>query len=69
MNDLKEMLLKPNDVSQKLMTRGYTLDIKFIEENSALRKIPIQKEDLVSEKNRLSDSFKSVSTDSEKANQ
>ncbi len=67
MNDLKEMLLKPNDVSQKLMTRGYKLDVKFIEENSALRKSLIQKkEDLASEKNRLSDSFKSVSTDSEK---
>ncbi len=52
---------------KKLKTRGYSLNLKFIEERSELRKQLIQeKEDLASEKNKLSDSFKSVSDDSEK---
>ena len=67
MIDLKATLENPDNISQKLKTRGYSLNIKFIEERSELRKQLIQeKEDLASEKNKLSDSFKSVTDDSEK---
>ncbi len=69
MNDLKNMLANPGEVKEKLSTRGFDLDIEFINEESNLRKKLIQqKEDLASEKNKLSDSFKTVSTDTEKAN-
>ncbi len=67
MIDLKATLAKPENISKKLKTRGYSLNLKFIEERSELRKQLIQeKEDLASEKNKLSDSFKSVTDDSEK---
>ena len=67
MIDLKATLENPDNISQKLKTRGYSLNLKFIEERAELRKQLIQeKEDLASEKNKLSDSFKSVTDDSEK---
>jgi len=67
MIDLKATLANSENISKKLKTRGYSLNLKFIEERSELRKQLIQeKEDLASEKNKLSDSFKSVTDDSEK---
>ena len=68
MNDLKNMLTHSDEVKEKLSNRGFNLDVNFINENSNLRKTLIQeKEDLASEKNNLSDSFKTISTESDKA--
>ena len=67
MNDLKNMLTNADEVARKLLTRGFSLDSVFINENSNIRKKLIkEKEDLASEKNKLSDSFRKVSSDSEK---
>ena len=67
MNDLKNMLINADEVARKLLTRGYSLDSVYINENSNIRKELIkEKEDLASEKNKLSDSFRKVSSDSEK---
>ena len=67
MNDLKNMLTNTDEVARKLSTRGFSLDSVFINENSNIRKKLIQeKEDLASEKNKISDSFRKVSSDSEK---
>ena len=67
MNDLKNMLTNADEVARKLLTRGFSLNSVFINENSNIRKKLIQeKEDLASEKNKISDSFKKVSSDSEK---
>ena len=67
MNDLKNMLINADEVARKLLTRGFSLDSVFINENSNIRKKLIQeKEDLASEKNKISDSFRKVSSDSEK---
>ena len=67
MNDLKNMLTNADEVARKLSTRGYSLDLVFINENSNIRKSLIQeKEDLASEKNKISDSFRKVSNDAEK---
>ena len=67
MNDLKNMLTNADEVARKLSTRGFSLDLAFINENSNIRKKLIQeKEDLASEKNNISDSFRKVSSDSEK---
>ena len=67
MNDLKEMLTNSEKVAERLLTRGFSLDIGFLDENSNIRKTLIQeKEDLASEKNKISDSFRTVSGDSEK---
>ena len=61
------MLINADEVARKLLTRGYSLDSVFINENSNIRKELIkEKEDLASEKNKLSDSFRKVSSDSEK---
>ena len=67
MNDLREMLTNSDEVAKRLSTRGFSLDLAFLDENSNIRKILIQeKEDLASEKNKISDSFRTVSSDSEK---
>ena len=67
MNDLKNMLTNSDEVARKLSTRGFSLDSVFINENSNTRKKLIQeKEDLASEKNKISDSFRKVSSESEK---
>ena len=56
MNDLKHMLTNTDEVARKLSTRGFSLDSVFINENSNIRKKLIQeKEDLASEKNKISD--------------
>ena len=61
------MLTNTDEVARKLLTRGFSLDSVFINENSNIRKKLIQeKEDLASEKNKISDSFRKVSSDSEK---
>ncbi len=61
------MLNNADEVARKLLTRGFSLDSAFIDENSIIRKNLIQeKEDLASEKNKISDSFREVSSDSEK---
>ena len=61
------MLSNADEVARKLSTRGFNLDSVFINENSNIRKKLIQeKEDLASEKNKISDSFREVSSDSEK---
>ena len=61
------MLINADEVARKLLTRGFSLDSVFINENSNIRKELIkEKEDLASEKNKLSDSFRKVSSDSEK---
>ena len=61
------MLSNVDEVARKLSTRGFSLDSVFINENSNLRKKLIQeKEDLASEKNKISDSFRKASSDSEK---
>ena len=61
------MLTNADEVARKLLTRGFSLDSVFINENSNIRKKLIQeKEDLSSEKNKISDSFRKVSSDSEK---
>ncbi len=68
MNNLKEMLTNSDDVAKRLSTRGFSLDIAFLNEKTNIRKTLIQeKEDLASEKNKISDSFRSVSSDSEKS--
>ena len=68
MNNLKEMLTNSDDVAKRLSTRGFSLDLGFLNENSNIRKTLIQeKEDLASEKNKISDSFRAVSSDSEKS--
>ena len=68
MNNLKEMLANSDDVTKRLSTRGFSLDLGFLNENSNIRKTLIQeKEDLASEKNKISDSFRAVSSDSEKS--
>jgi len=68
MNDLKEMLTNSDEVAKRLSTRGFSLDLAFLDENSNIRKTLIQeKEDLASEKNKISDSFRTVSSDSEKS--
>ena len=68
MNDLRNMLMNSDEVTAKLSSRGYSLDLEFINDNSSLRKSLIQqKEDLASEKNNISNSFKSTSSDAEKA--
>ena len=67
MNDLKNMLANADEVARKLSTRGFSLDPVFINEYSNIRKKLIQeKEDLASEKNKISDSFRKVSSESEK---
>ena len=66
MNDLKK-LANADEVARKLSTRGFSLDSVFINEYSNIRKKLIQeKEDLASEKNKISDSFRKVSSESEK---
>ncbi len=61
------MLSNVDEVARRLSTRGFSLDSVFINESSNLRKKLIQeKEDLASEKNKISDSFRKVSSDSEK---
>ena len=61
------MLANADEVARKLSTRGFSLDPVFINEYSNIRKKLIQeKEDLASEKNKISDSFRKVSSESEK---
>ena len=61
------MLANTDEVARKLSTRGFSLDPVFINEYSNIRKKLIQeKEDLASEKNKISDSFRKVSSESEK---
>ena len=61
------MLANADEVARKLSTRGFSLDSVFINEYSNIRKKLIQeKEDLASEKNKISDSFRKVSSESEK---
>lgn len=68
MNDLKHMLTNTDEVTKRLSTRGYSLDVAFLNENSNIRRVLIQeKEDLASEKNKISDSFRIASSDSEKS--
>ena len=63
MLDLRTILDKKNNVVDKLLTRGYKLDVNFIENKSIERKNIIQeKEKLASEKNIISSSFR-VATD------
>ena len=60
--------MNSDEVTEKLSSRGYSLDLQFISDNSNLRKSLIQqKEDLASEKNNISNSFESISSDAEKA--
>ena len=67
MNDLRDMITNPEEVTKRLSTRGFDLDITFLNEKTNIRKTLIQeKEDLASEKNKISDSFRTVSSDSEK---
>ena len=67
MLDLKNILNNPQDVSNALLTRGYELDLSFIEDKAQERKKIIQKkEQLAGDKNIISDSFRTVSSDEEK---
>ena len=67
MLDLKNILNNPQDVSNALLTRGYELDLSFIEDKAQERKKIIQKkEQLAGDKNIISDSFRTVSSDKEK---
>ena len=67
MLDLKNILNNPQDVSNALLTRGYELDLSFIEDKAQERKKIIQKkEQLAGDKNIISDSFRTVSCDEEK---
>ena len=67
MLDLKNILNNPQEVSDALLTRGYELDLSFIEDKAVERKKIIQKkEQLASDKNTISDSFRTVSNDEEK---
>ena len=63
MLDLKNILNNPQDVSNALLTRGYELDLSFIEDKAQERKKIIQKkEQLAGDKNIISDSFRTVSS-------
>ena len=67
MLDLKNILNNPQDVSNALLTRGYELDLSFIEDKAQERKKIIQKkEQLAGDKNIISDSFRTVSCNEEK---
>ena len=67
MLDLKNILDKKNDVAMLLLSRGYKLDIDFIEKKSQERKDLIQKkEKLASDKNVISDSFRNAKDDAHK---
>ena len=67
MLDLKNILNNPQDVSNALLTRGYELDLSFIEDKAQERKKIIQKkEQLAGDKNIISDSLRTVSSDKEK---
>ena len=67
MLDLKNILNNPKEVSSSLLSRWYRLDLKFIEDKAQERKKLIQKkEQLASDKNVISDSFRTASSDSEK---
>ena len=67
MLDLKNILSNPNLIKDRLSTRGFTIDLKIIEEESKVRKNIIQeKEKLASDKNVISDSFKGTSSKTEK---
>ena len=46
MLDLKNILNNPQDVSNALLTRGYELDLSFIEDKAQERKKIIQKKEL-----------------------
>ena len=45
MNDLKNMLTNTDEVARKLLTRGYSLDLVFINENSNIQIIIKNKND------------------------
>jgi seryl-tRNA synthetase len=67
MLDLKNILNNPKEVSSSLLSRGYKLDLKFIEDKAQERKKLIQKkEQLASDKNVISDSFRTAPSDTEK---
>ena len=67
MLDLKNILDHKNDVAELLLSRGYKLDIDFIEKKSLERKDLIQKkEKLACDKNVISDSFRTAKDDSHK---
>ena len=67
MLDLKNILLNPNLIKDKLSTRGFNIDLKIIENESERRRNLIQKkEKLASDKNIISDAFKGASNDAEK---
>ena len=67
MLDLKNILNNPKEVSSSLLSRGYKLDLKFIEDKAQERKKLIQKkEQLASDKNVISDSFRTAPSDAEK---
>ena len=67
MLDLKNILNKPKEVSSALLSRGYKLDLEFIEDKAQERKKLIQKkEQLASDKNIISDSFRTAQSDTEK---
>ena len=67
MLDLKNILNKPKEISDALLTRGYKLDLAFIEDKALERKKIIQKkEQLAGDKNIISDSFRTASSDKEK---
>ncbi len=62
MLDLKYILNNPNEVSIALSTRGYKLDLKFLEEKAYQRKNLIQnKEKLANDKNIISNKFRTAS--------
>ena len=64
MLDLKNILDNKNDVAELLLSRGYKLDIDFIEKKSLERKELIQKkEKLACDKNVISDSFRKAKDD------
>ena len=64
MLDLKNILDNKNDVAELLLSRGYKLDIDFIEKKSLKRKELIQKkEKLACDKNVISDSFRKAKDD------
>ena len=67
MLDLKNILDNKNDVAELLLSRGYKLDIDFIEKKSLERKDLIQKkEKLACDKNVISDSFRKAKDDDHK---
>ena len=67
MLDLKNILNNPKKVSSALLSRGYKLDLKFIEDKAQERKKLIQKkEQLSNDKNIISDSFRTAPSDAEK---